>query len=439
MLGRMGIPAVDRTPPFKRPSPFRSFRHRDYTLLWFGMFMGSALMPMQFVTQVLFLSDRAGENRLVLAGLLGATRGAAMLAFALFGGALADRYDRRRLLMVSQSLGFCVSALVTIVLLTTPGGAGLTLSLFIGLVFVASGLGAIDAPTRLAMVPELVGREDLPNAIALDAVAMQLAFPIGLPLTGVLIDLIGYGWTYAVTLGTYAAIIIALIPMTYRGTSRAPRAGRSIVGDIQFGLGYARRHPALLWLMLTSFCVTGMAAPVVTNLGPVWTSRVLGLSATGVGMLATTWGIGAMVGSIAMTNVGHFRRKGWMFLGAAAAFDCFVIGFGYSRLIPVSAVLNLGLGATLTITGVSATSLTQRLIPNEVQGRVMSIFMLSGGLAQLLTLPISGIAQWATFELTMPIIGWFSLTCVVLIAVLQPAVRRAGRLAEAVEIVEVAP
>src|SRR5512142_726771 len=122
-------PGLEPPPRVGRPSPFRSFRHRDYTLLWFG-------------TQVLLLSERDGDNRLVLAGLLGATRGAAMLAFALFGGALADRYDRRRLLMVSQSLGFCVSALVTIVLLTTPGGTGLTLSLFIGLVFVASGLGA---------------------------------------------------------------------------------------------------------------------------------------------------------------------------------------------------------------------------------------------------------------------------------------------------------
>jgi predicted MFS family arabinose efflux permease len=437
MLVRMSTDAAAQPPRPRRPSPFRAFRHRDYTLLWFGMFMGSALMPMQFVTQVLFLSERAGNNRLVLAGLLGATRGAAMLTFALFGGVLADRYDRRRLLMVSQSLGFCVSVLVTIVLLTTPGGTTLTLALFIGLVFLASGLGAVDAPTRLAMVPELVGREDLPNAIALDAVAMQLAFPIGLPLTGVLIDLIGYGWTYAVTLGTYAAIILALIPMTYRGTTRVARAGRSMIGDVRFGLSYARRHPALLWMMLTSFCVTGMTVPVVTNLGPVWTNRVLGLSATGVGALAMTWGIGAMVGSIAMTNVGHFRSKGWLFLGAAAGFDCFVIGFGYSRLVPVSAVLNLGLGAMLTICSVSATSLTQRLIPNEVQGRVMSIFMLSSGLAQLLTLPIGGIAQWATFELTMPVIGWTSLIAVVLITVLQPVVRRAGRLAEATELIEV--
>jgi predicted MFS family arabinose efflux permease len=144
-----------------------------------------------------------------------------------------------------------------------------------------------------------------------------------------------------------------------------------------------------------------------------------------------------MVGSITMTNVGHFRRKGWLFLAAAAAFDLCVLGFGYSRLVPLSAVINLGLGAMLTVTSVSATSLTQRLVPNEVQGRVMSIFMLSNGLAQLLTFPIGGLAQFATFELTMPVIGWFSLTCVAAIALLQPAVRRAGRLAEAVELVEV--
>jgi MFS family permease len=399
------------------------------------MFMGSALMPMQFVTQVLFLSEHAGSNRLVLAGLLGATRGAAMLAFALFGGALADRYDRRKLLMVSQSLGLCVSALVAIVLLTTPGSMSMTMTLFIVLVFAASGLGAVDSPTRLAMVPELVGREDLPNAIALDAVAMQLAFPIGLPLTGVLIDAIGYGWTYAVTLGTYASIIGALIPMRYR-QARPTRAHRSMLSDIHFGVSYARRVPALLWIMATSFCVMGLSMPVVANLGPVWTSTVLGLSPTGVGLLAMTWGVGAMVGSIAMTNVGHFKAKGWMLILAAAGFDCFVIGFGYSRLIPLSAVLNLGLGSLLTVSSVSATSLTQRLIPNEVQGRVMSIFMMSGGISQLLTLPIGGLAQWATFELTMPLVGWTSLALVALIAVTRPEVRRAGALPEAVEITE---
>jgi len=367
---------------------------------------------------------------------LGATRGAAMLSFALFGGALADRYDRRKLLMVSQSLGLGVSALVTVVLLTTPGGASLTMTLFIVLVFAASGLGAVDSPTRLAMVPELVGREDLPNAIALDAVALQLAFPIGLPLTGVLIDAIGYGWTYAVTLGTYASIIAALIPMRYRRAPRPARAQRSMLSDIRFGISFARRHPALLWIMATSFSVMGLTLPVVANLGPVWTSTVLGLSPTGVGLLAMTWGVGAMVGSVAMTNVGHFKAKGWMLILAAAGFDGFVLGFGYSRLIPLSAVLNLGLGSLLTVTSVSATSLTQRLIPNEVQGRVMSIFLMSSGISQLLTLPIGGLAQWATFELTMPLVGWLSLALVVLIAAVRPEVRRAAALPEAVEVVE---
>lgn len=396
--------------------------------MWTGILFGSALMPMQFVTQILFLSEFSGESsRLALAGLLGASRGAAMLAFGLFGGAFADRFDRRRLLIVSQSAGLLVGVCIAGVMLTTPGSNAMTAAIFIALVFVSSGLSAIDAPTRLAMVPELVGREDLPNAIALDAVAFQVAFPLGLPLTGVLIDTIGYGWTYVFTLGTYAAIITTVAMMRYRPLPR-PRAERSsITHDIRLGLGYAKERPAVLAIIALSFCVNGFGMPVVANLGPVWTSRVLGLSATGVGLLAMTWGLGSMVASIGMTNVGHFRAKGYLLLAAAAGFSACVVLFGYSRIIPVSAVINFGLGSLLTISGVTATSLVQRLVHNEMQGRVMSLFMMSGGISQLLTLPIGGLAQWATLELVMPMMGWIALAGVATIAFTQPAVRRAGR------------
>lgn len=400
--------------------------------------MGSALMPMQFVTQVLFLSQQTGDSsRLVLSGLLGAIRGGAMLAFSLFGGVLADRFDRRRLLMASQSLGMCVSGGIAAVLLLRPGSDGTTITLFMVLVFVASGLGAIDAPTRQAMVPELVGRDDLPNAIALDAVALQLAFPIGLPLTGVLIDVIGYGWTYAMTLWAYVSIVAALALMRYRPGTRGAGRRRSVIADMRYGASYARRQPALLWIMLTVFSVQGLAFPVVANLGPVWTNRVLGLSPTGVGLIAMTWGVGAMAGSLTMTNVGHFPAKGLLLAGAAAGFASFVVAFGYSRSVPLSAMLNLGLGSLLTVMSVSATSLAQRLIPNEVQGRVMSIFMMSGGISQLLTLPIGGLAQWATFELTMPLMGWSSLALVLLIAGTRRELRDAGRQPEALQPVTV--
>jgi ENTS family enterobactin (siderophore) exporter len=400
--------------------------------MWCGILFGSALVPMQFVTQVLFLSEHSGESsRLVLSGLLGAARGAAMLSFSLFGGALADRFDRRRLLILSQTGGLITGAAIALVMLTTPGGQVLTLSLFIGLVFVASGFNAIDVPTRLSMVPELVGREDLPNAIALDAVAFQIAFPLGLPLTGVLIDAIGYGWTYVVTLAAYGAIITTVALMKYRPVRRPREAGSSVIGDIRFGIGYARERPAVLWIIALSFAVNGLGLPVVANLGPVWTSRVLGLSPTGVGLLAMTWGVGAMVASIAMTNVGHFGSKGYLLICSAAGFACCVVLFGYSRSVPASSVINLGLGGLLAVSGVASTSLVQRLVHNEVQGRVMSLFMMSGGVSQLLTLPIGALAQWATFELTMPLMGWLSLATVAAIALSQPALRRAGRQPEA--------
>jgi Arabinose efflux permease len=427
-MGKLSTDAETTVAPAGRLSPVRALRHRDYSLMWLGMLFGSALTPMQFVTQILFLSEHSGESsRLVLSGLLGAARGAAMLTFSLFGGALADRFDRRRLLMVSQSLGLLTGAAIAVVMLTTPGGQVLTLSLFIALIFVSSGLGSIDSPTRLSMVPELVGREDLPNAIALDAVAFQLGFPLGLPLTGVLIDAIGFGWTYVVTLGAYASLIITVALMKYRPPRRTGHVRPSLFADIRFGVSYARSRPAVLWLIATSFAVNRLGFPVVANLGPVWTSRVLGLSPTGVGLLAMTWGVGAMVGSLLMTNVGHFKSKGYLVLAAAAGFAACVVLFGYSRVVPLSAVINLGLGSMLTISGVASTSLVQRMVHNDVQGRVMSLFMMSGGLSQLLTLPIGGLAQWATFELTMPLMGWISLATIAAIALTQPAVRNAGR------------
>ena len=415
-------------PPPRRRSPIRALRHRDYALLWSGILFGSALVPMQFVTQILFLSEFSGEgSRLVLAGLLAAARGAAMLSFGLFGGALADRFDRRRLLIVSQSGGLLVGAMIAVVMLTTPGSNALTVTLFIALVFAASGLTAIDSPTRLSMVPELVGRDDLPNAIALDAVAFQVAFPLGLPLTGILIDTVGFGWTYVVTLAAYGAVIATAALMRYRPAPRRAAARGSITGDIRLGLRYARARPAVLAIIAMSLCVNGLGMPVVANLGPVWTSTVLGLSATGVGLLAMTWGIGSMTASLVMTNVGHFRSKGYLLIGAALGFAVCVVLFGYSRVIPLSAAINFGLGSLLTVCGVTATSLVQRLVHNEMQGRVMSLFMMSGGISQLMTLPIGALAQVASLEVVLPLMGWICLASVATIAITQPALRAAGR------------
>lgn len=430
----MAVAEAGATTAKQRRSPLRALRHRDYSLMWVGILCGSALVPMQFVAQILFLSEHTGEgSRLVLSGLLGAARGSAMLSFSLFGGALADRFDRRRLLMVSQSCGLVTGAGIAAVMFTTPGGEAVTLSLFIALIFVSSGLASIDSPTRLSMVPELVGREDLPNAIALDAVAFQLGFPLGLPLTGVLIDTVGYGWTYSVTLAAYASLIITVALMKYRPLRRAPGARASIFSDMRFGLVYARQRPAILGIIGISFAVSGFALPVVANLGPVWTSRVLGLSPTGVGLLAMTWGVGSMVASLVMTNVGHYRSKGYLVIFAAAAFAGCTVLFGYSRIVPLSAVINVGLGSMLTVSSVAATSLVQRMVTNDVQGRVMSLFLMSQGVSQLLTLPIGGLAQWATLELTLPVMGWVSLAAIVGIAVIQPGVRRAGHEAAALD------
>jgi predicted MFS family arabinose efflux permease len=409
------------------PRVLRSFRHRDFRLLWLGMLVVNALLPLQFVTASLYLLHRGGAaTGVALAGGLAASRGAGMLCCALVGGVYADRMDRRRLLLAVQTVALCANGLIALLMLYSPLSTPLTISALFACAFVAAGALAVDSPTRQAMIPQLVGEADMANAIALDVTAIQLAFPLSLPLAGVLIDTIGFGWTYAVSLVGHVAVLAALRALRYRG--HAVRRSQSIVGDLRAGFGYAWRHRTVWWMITLVFAITTLAQPGVGQLGPIWMRTVLGLTPTQFGFMAATWGIGTVVGSVTLAQLGHVPYKGTMLTLAAAAFCGLVLVFGYSRSIPLTAAANFGLGLTLALTTVSAVALTQRLVPNTMQGRVMSLFMLNQGLSQFAAGPIGLLGQVASLPLVVPLMGWLSLVVVVPITLTQAHVRAAGRL-----------
>lgn len=408
-----------------------ALRYRDYRLLWSGMFAMSALMPLQFITGLLFIQHAAPEDvRLLLAGVLGATRGGAMLAVGLVGGVLADRFDRRRLLLVTQSVALLANIGVAAMIFADAASPA-ALTAFFTLNFVAGGAMAVDTPTRQALVPQLVPRERLTNAIALDSLAMQIAMPFSMLAAGLLIDGLGYGGAYACGLVGHIAVLTAVLRLRYRGGPGAA-TGTSMLRTMGEGIAYARRSPPVLWLIVLLFAVMGLGFPPVANLGPVWVTRVLGLSPSQFGFFAMTWGLGAMIASLAMTAVGHFPRKGWLVAGSAIGFAACVIVWGYSRSVPLSALVNFSLGALNSVTLISSRALVQRTVPNAVQGRVMSLFMLNMGLAQLMSAPVGALAQVFTFELVVPVLGWLSLTLVTAIVLIRPEVRRAA-MADAAE------
>jgi MFS family permease len=421
---RLGLTATGARPRARILPDLGALRHRDYRLLWGGMFAMSALMPLQFTAQVLYLQAAApADVRLLLAGLLGATRGGAMLLLSLVGGALADRMDRRRLLLVTQSVAIAANGAVAALMLWS-GGSVPALVAMLALTFVAGGAMAVDTPTRQALVPQLVPREHLVGAIALDAVAMQIAFPLSLPLAGLLIDRLGFGGAFACSLLGHAAVFAAVTRM--RPPGRVGGAGPSLVRTVREGLAYTRRSPTVLWLILLLFAVMAIGFPPVASLGPVWVTQVLGLSPARFGLFAATWGLGAMLASMAMTTVGHFPRKGWLVTGGAVGFACWVVVWGYSRSVPLSALANFCLGGLLATTQISARSLVQRAVPNAVQGRVLSLFMLNMGVAQLMTAPIGALAQAFTLEVVVPILGWIALAVALGIGIVGADIRRAG-------------
>jgi MFS family permease len=431
---------TDRATVLARPRfgpDLTALAYRDYRLLWSGMLAMSALMPLQFTTMLLYLQSAAPDNvRLLLAGLLGAMRGGVMLLAGIPGGALADRFDRRRVLLITQSVAIGANGAIALLMLTT-GGSITAITAIFALTFVAAGAMTVDMPARQAFVPQLVPRERLANAIALDAVAMQLAFPLSLPLTGILIDRIGFGGTYAASLLGHLVVLLMVVQIRTRGlVARGDEGGQSLpagnaprvsmFAQMREGFRYTLRNPVVLWLILLLLAVMAVAFPPVGSLGPIWVTQVLGLTPAQFGFFGAMWGLGALLASIVMTSLGHFPRKGWLVVIGALTFAACVVLWGYSRSVVFSGLLNLILGASLSVMQVSARSLVQRIVPNAIQGRVLSLFMLNMGLAQFMSGPVGALAQVFTLERIVPVLGWISLLLVIIIVVARPDIRRAG-------------
>ena len=402
-----------------------ALRHRDYRLLWGGMLAMSALMPLQFTTMLLYLQDTApADVRFLVTGLFAALRGGVMLFAGIPGGALADRFDRRRLLIAAQCAAILGNGAIAGLMLTTNGSAPALAAIF-ALTLVGGAAMTVDMPARQALVPQLVPRSQLVNAIALDAVAMQLAFPFSLAIVGLLIEALGFGGAYACSLLGHATVLLMLLQMRVRGRPAATRRV-SILAEMREGLRYTRRSPTVLWLILLLLAVMAFAFPVVGSLGPVWVTRVLGVSPAKFGFFGALWGLGALLASVAMTNAGHFPRKGWLVVGGALTFTGCAVLWGYSRSVPLSAVLNLCLGGSQVVMQVSARSLVQRIVPNAIQGRVLSLFMLNMGLSQFMAGPVGALYQAFTIERVVPVMGWISLALAAAIVLTRPSIRRAG-------------
>jgi len=394
---------------------FRSLRHRDYRLLLGGSITYSSGYWILVTAQgwlVLQLTDSA-----FWVGMIAFMVGIPSLFLCPFGGLYADRLDRRKLLLFGQ----VASALPILLLatLTTTGVIAIwhiaAISVFIGIVW------ALTDPAYLAIIPSLVTRSDLMNAIAMDTLAWQLSRFIGPAIAGVLMGLVAMGGTFY---GAGITFVVAFL-LTYRVRSPAPVTTRraSIGKDIREGLSYIRSNKVALTLILMVAGVSLFALPCFW-LMPVFARDVLGVGEAGYAQLMMAIGAGGLAGGITAAKLGDFKRKGWLLIGSALTFMVMLILFAMSRAFPLSLVLAVIIGGANGLFQAVSIALLLSITPDQLRGRIMGIFIITWQLPSIGSLMLGAATGWVGLPVAV-VAGVLICIVFILVAVLRlPALRR---------------
>ena len=380
---------------------------RDFRWLFVGTLLVSMTMPLQFLSQMFWVQTYLPEQETFISGLVAGSRGVSMLVFGLLGGALADRFERRRLLLSAQWTALLGNLGIALLMLFRPL-AGATIWPILALTVVTSACWTVDNAARNASLPTIVGLPLVSRAVTLNTMATQVAHPIVLPLSGFLLDVFDPGQVYCLSLLAWVFILPLLHALHFRSEGQA-RRDLGILGNVREGLGYVLRHPALrvILLLLLSLQVLGM--PGVGMLAPVWATRVLELSPRGFGFVAMTWGLGAASASFFYAVTSRSAGRVGVLLSNVALFGLATVIFGLSRSVALTAVANFFLGAGLVGAMVTASTLSQMLVSDEMRGRVMGLLPLTMGLAMLGAVPFGALGQRFGLELIVPTSGWLVL------------------------------
>jgi MFS family permease len=331
--------------------------------------------------------------------------------------------DRRILLFVTETGALLVS--LALGLMVVLGMQSLWLIFF--LIFITSILSSIDAPIRQALIPELVPQKHIPNAVALTTAAYWGSYAVTPILAGFVIDGIGPGGAYLVSTLGNVGILVALALLKYRG---APRQARheSTWQTIRFGFSHARHQPVILWILLLTFVSSAFCFALFHGVIAKWAGNILGLGPGQYGILAATWGVGTLLASYTLSYLGEIRHHGRILLISSLLFALSFLVFGLTRSLPLAGIAYLINGAAWICASISSTAIVQRITPNEVRGRVMSLFMLSGAVAQMNSLTLGLIADWVGLALLVPLTSALCTILVLVLIIVVPTLRRLDQL-----------
>jgi predicted MFS family arabinose efflux permease len=363
------LESESRAPQGRLSRTFSALRYRDFRLLWIGAFLSTTGTWMQTIAQGWLVLDMTGSPFLL--GVDGFLATGPMIIFSLFGGVIADRVERRKIMLYSQYLQMSFALILAALIWA---GNVKVWHIFV-LSFLTGSAQSFSGPAYISLLPLLVRREDVSNAIAMNSMQFNLARVIGPIFAGAALIAWGPAICFTVNGLSFFAVIVAITLIRSPGPRPADQS-RGLFDEMKDGFRFVTSRPKLLTLTFLAFAGTFLGMPIVTFL-PVVAKSIFGLQANGYAWMMTTYGLGSVTGALLIAATAHAAKKGRLAMTLQLAFACLLIGFALSRSLPLSLVIAFFAG--VCIVGVIAlySSLVQLTASDDMRGRVMSIFMLA--------------------------------------------------------------
>jgi len=358
-------------PPRRRLDTFGALhRHPNFRVYWTGSLLSNTGTWMQTLAQSWLVYQLTGSA--LLLGTVNFLQGLPSLFLALVGGVLADRIERRKLMLITQVAQMALALLL----------AGLTLAGVVRveqvmvIAFLSGLVNAIATPTRQGIISDLVPREDLQNAIAVSSAQFQTSQLVGPAIAGVLVATVGAGWAFLLNGLSFGAVIVSLL-MLRLPPWKAPAVKVPMWRSAREGVSFVFHHQVLGTLVLVAAVPALFLRPSQQSLLPVFAASVLDVGATGLGLLMSANGAGALAGALLVASLGRIHHRGLLQLCSGVAYGVALILFAASRRLELSAaLLFLGAAFSMIFTSLNQTFL-QTLAPDEMRGRVLSVLTLT--------------------------------------------------------------
>lgn len=413
MIGTSRGPGGERLRP-ARSALARSFRHRDYRLFFSGQLISLIGTWMQQVAQSWLVYRLTGSS--LSLGLVGFAGQFPVFLLAIFGGILADRHDRRSILVGTQTASLAQASILAA--LTFSGH--IQLWQVMALACVLGVVNAVDIPTRQSFIVELVGKQDLHNAIALNSSMFNAARILGPSVAGALLAVLGEGWCFSLNALSFLAVIACLMRMR-TPPRKAVRPESGVLEHLREGFGYAwkTREVRTVLLLIASLSLIGMSYVVLM---PVFAEEILHSGPHGFGLLMAAAGVGSLAAALLLalrsTSQGIGRIAYWGMLGFGV---CLAL-FANSPALWLSILLLIPTGFCMIISMASANTMLQMLCPDHLRGRVMALYsMMFMGMAPFGALISGSLAHWLGARASVSIAG---AACVVLVVAAGGGVRK---------------